>query len=83
MIIKERYTPQTVAVNSTVTIGGDSIGGFLCLTAGTVTLTSNTTGNVITALPVTAGVYVPMPFLLGVAGGTFTTAGGASGTLAL
>ena len=83
MIIKERYQPQPVGVNATVAISGESIGGFLCLTAGTVTLTSNQNGAVITALPVTAGVYVPLPFYLGVAGGTFTTAGGASGTLAV
>lgn len=83
MIIKERYQPEPVGVNATETISGESIGGFLCLTAGTITITSNTMGNVITALPVTAGVYVPLPFYIGVAGGTITTAGGASGTLAI
>jgi len=88
MVIQERYAPLVVGVNATVTLNNQSVAGFLCQTAGTITLTAastaeNPTITILSAFPVTAGVYYPIPFFLSKNGGTFTTAGGASGTLAL
>lgn len=84
MNMKERYTATLVPVNGTVALTGTSIGGFLAKTAGTVTVTNASGAVVVDAHPVSAGLYYPMPFLLGspAPGGTFTCAGGASGTLA-
>jgi hypothetical protein len=85
MNYKERYTPFPVGVNATITLRGDSLGGFLATTTGTITVVriseDNVSSNIVTSHPVTAGVYVPLPFYLGRNGGTFTTAGGASGTV--
>lgn len=85
-IVRERYNPVPLAANASfVTNSKDSIGGFLCITAGTLTVTRNTdvgtSQTVVNALPVAAGVYYPLPFFLGTYGGTITLAGGASGTL--
>lgn len=80
MIVNERYTPTVVGVDSQVAINSTSVGGFLALTSGTITITRNSSaGPFITALPVTAGTYTPIPFYIG--GGTITTADGASGIL--
>ena len=82
---RERYTPTVVGVNASVAVTNNALGGFLCTTAGTITCTTtNDQGAAITIInahPVTAGVYVPLPFRISANGGTFTTAGGASGTL--
>ncbi len=78
---KERYTPTVVGANATVTITGSQTGGFLAVTAGTVTLTDLNGVVKVNAFPVAAGQYVPLPILLDTIGGTFTAAGGASGTL--
>lgn len=84
--IKERYTPIVLPANTTVLIPESMIGGFLCTTTGTLTISRNAcdgqlAGVIINALAVTAGVYYPMPFYLGQNGGSATTAGGAVGTL--
>lgn len=79
--IHERYNPEVIGVNSTVTLTADAIGGFLCKTAGTITVVDGRGTTVVNAYPVTAGVYYPMPFFLERPGGTITTAGGASGTM--
>lgn len=85
MHVQERYTPKPVAANSTVTISGSGVGGFLCTTSGTITLVRDdgqgATTTLVNAMAVTAGVYYPLPFYLGPTGGTFTTAGGAVGCL--
>jgi hypothetical protein len=82
---RERYSPVVIAANGTVTLSTGQIGGFLCLTAGTITVTRNnedgTTTVIVNAVPVTAGLWTWMPFLLTSHGGTVTLAGGASGTL--
>jgi hypothetical protein len=81
MTFKERYTATPVGTNATVAITGSQTGGFLAVTAGTITL-ADLDGNVeLNAFPVAAGQYVPLPILLNTLGGTFTAAGGASGTL--
>lgn len=82
---KYRYSPIKVGVDSTATISGNMIGGFLCVTGGTVTLVNHSGVTLINAMPVTAGQWTLIPFLLtntdGQNGGTFTTAGGASGVI--
>lgn len=83
MVVSERYTAQLLAANSTNTLNNNAIGGFLCKTAGTITVTTAIGRLVVDTFPVAAGVYYPMPFYLGGSGGTVTLAGGASGTLAL
>lgn len=87
MKIQERYTPVVVGVNATVPLRGNSLGGFLCKTAGTITVLDHSGNTIINAHPVTAGVYYPLPFVLstgfiGDSGlASFTAAGGASGTI--
>lgn len=81
MDVKERYNPEVIGVNATVTLTADAVGGFLAKTAGTITVVDGAGTTIVDAHPVTAGGYFPMPFFLQRAGGTVTTAGGASGTL--
>lgn len=84
MNVRERYRPQPMAANATYTVRGGQIGGFLCKTAGTLTLVDASGNTLIDAQPVAVGAYVPLPFILPTAeGGTVTLAGGASGTLAV
>lgn len=84
-IVQERYTPIPIAANTTVTVRGSALGGFLCTTSGTLTVIRNDGGGntttLINAMAVTASVYYPLPFFLGQNGGTVTTAGGAVGLL--
>ena len=86
MNTQERFTPYTVAANTTIQLSASALGGFLCKVSGTITCVKNPSGGnpsatVIDAHPVTAGTYYPLPFYLGTNGGTFTTAGGAVGVL--
>lgn len=83
MDVKERYNPEVIGVNTTVTLTADAIGGFLAKTAGTITVVDGAGTTVINAHPVTAGAWFEMPFFLQRPGSTVTTAGGASGTLAV
>lgn len=78
---KERYTPNPVAANGTVALTGTQVGGFLAITAGTITVTEASGVVELNAFPVAAGQYVPLVMLLNAPGATFTCAGGASGTL--
>lgn len=81
--VQEIYNPVVVGVNTTVKLTQHQTGGFLALTAGTLTIVNQAGVTIVNAVPVTAGVYLPIPFSLGVEGSaaTVTTAGGASGTL--
>jgi hypothetical protein len=80
--IRERYPAKVVAANTTTIILGQSLGGFLCKTAGTISVVNSRGTTVVDAIPVLAGVYYPLPIFVGDANrATFTTAGGASGTL--
>ena len=82
-----RWNPLIVGVNSTVQITGSRVGGFLPTVTGTAALVrrneDGTTTTIFTGLAVTAGVWVDIPFYLSSHGGTFTTAGGAAGVLAV
>ncbi len=82
MNVKEAYTPYPVAADGTVVVNGPQMGGFLCVTGGTVTVTNDDAVVLVNALPVTAGVYYPMPIRFGGhGGGKLVCAGGASGTV--
>jgi len=78
---QEAYSAQAMAANATFQ-PGSFIAGFLAKTGGTLTLTDAAGVVRVDAVPVTAGVYTPMPFFTGGPGATVTLAGGASGTLA-
>lgn len=79
--IQERYSPQFVSTNTTVKINSASIGGFLAKTDGAITVVNASGVTVVSAHPVTAGVYYPLPMLVGFGGATFATDATASGTL--
>ena len=83
--VKERYNPHPMAANATLALNSANLGGFIAVTAGTLTVTATPSGTVlVNALPVTAGGYYPLPMSLvgnGGSGATITLAGGASGTI--
>lgn len=79
---QERYTPSNLAINEVRTIYSDQVGGFLCKTSGAISINKIYGGALIVdTIPVTAGVYTPIPFFIGVTGFIVTLTGGASGTL--
>lgn len=79
---KERYTATPMAANATARFNGSQLGGFLAVTAGTITITDDAGVVDLAAFPCAAGQYVPLPILVNTpTGGTVTLAGGASGTL--
>ncbi len=77
---QESYTPTVLPVTTSSIISCARVAGFLCTTAGTLTITPNGK-SAWPALAVTAGVYYPLPFQLsdGIKNHTFATAGGAGG----
>lgn len=85
--VRERFNPHPMGVDSSFTIRGSQMGGFLAKTAGTITVTSTTTDGLnpltlVDAHPMLAGNYVPIPIMFPAnSGATVTLAGGASGTL--
>lgn len=82
MNVKETYRATAVGVNSTTRFTAEAVGGFLALTTGTLSISDNAGNAIVAAVPVTAGLYTPMPFFVSYNGGSITTAGGASGYLA-
>ncbi len=83
MQVQERYTAKVIGADTSVTLASSTIAGFACKTAGTITIVDKNGTTIVDAFPVTAGVYHPFPFYLEGKGGTVTTAGGASGTIAI
>lgn len=88
--VKERFRGTFMAANDVLALpNAGGISGFLAKTDGTITVTvsdgsngsSVSTVTVVSAHPVTAGVYVPIPLEFPQLGGTVTLGGGASGTL--
>jgi hypothetical protein len=86
MNVRERFNPTPMAANAAANVTGTTLGGFLAKTAGTISVTvKNAQGTdvlVVDAVPVTAGIYTPIP-IIAPAGPGFVVqlAGGASGTL--
>lgn len=88
--VRERFHPVLMAANTSCQIRGAHLGGFLAKTSGTITVTSKDASGVNTvtlvdAVPVTAGIYTPIPIIFPATNdtinGTVTLGGGASGTL--
>ena len=77
----EHYNAKPMLANSAQQ--ANSIGGFLCTVAGTLTVTDADGTVLLNALPVTAnGIFtrIPLSFKTN-AGGVVQLAGGATGTL--
>jgi len=84
MNVRERFRPQPMAIDSNFTIRGPNVGGFLATVSGTLTLTDPDGTVLVNAVPVTAGVYTPLPFVFSTAQGAIVQlGGGAAGTLAI
>jgi len=64
----------------TTTDASENLGGILAKVSGTVTITSAAGTILADAIPLTAGVYTPIPANVGV-GATVQLAGSADGTL--
>lgn len=80
--VKELFHPTPMGVNASAVVGGGNIGGFLAKTSGNISVTSQQGTVYIDAVPVTAGIYTPIPMIFPrPGGGTILLAGGASGTL--
>lgn len=83
MEIQERYKPVPLGANATYLFpqgAPTGLGGFIAVTAGTITVTNSSSVVLLNALPVSAGVYYPLPMYTG-HNATVTLVGGASGTL--
>lgn len=82
---KERYSPKVIGINQTVRLTCQDVGLFACMSSGNITLTgtddNQVTVPILDTFPVEAGVIYPLCFFIGVNGGVFVAAGGASGTL--
>lgn len=83
--IIQRSKPVQVGVNATVAFDGIAVDGFVPITSGNITITTSLGNPIITSLPVTAGVFVNLPFQFpdGSEGGQIVAAGGASGVLCI
>jgi hypothetical protein len=84
--VRERFNPVLMVANASYPIPGIYLGGFLAKTTGTITVTAPSsdglsTVTLVDAVPVTAGIYTPIPIVFPSAGATVTLSGGASGTL--
>lgn len=78
----KKYKPILVGAGATVKIDSSYVGGFLCTTAGTITITRNDQGGGTTALltgfsvVATGGLnFVEIPMFIGPDGGTITSTG--------
>lgn len=81
-LVQERFVLLAMAANASAIVG-TQIGGFLATVSGTLTVTDANGSVIVNAVPVTAGVFTPLPFLLPTAKNTVQLAGGAAGTLAI
>ncbi len=82
MNVRERFRAQPMGANASYKVGGASIGGFICVTSGTLTVTDADATVLVNGVAVTAGLMIAIPIFFNTsAGGTVTLAGGAVGTL--
>lgn len=78
-LVKEYYRPQAMGAGSSFVVRGIHMAGFLPTVAGSMTITDADGTVLVSALPLTAGVYVQIPLLFNTSmGGTvaLTTAAG-------
>jgi hypothetical protein len=81
-VIKERYSLALMAADETRPMTNGHLSGFLAKTSGTISLVDGLGVLQIDAVPVTAGVYLPLPGVFTPGNqAVVTLAGGASGTL--
>jgi hypothetical protein len=89
-IVREGFKPISIGTNGTLVFSPAYLGGFLAKTTGTITITiqvggytSVSTVTILDAIPVTAGIYTPIPaYFTPVQNGcTVTLGSGAAGTL--
>ncbi len=86
MHVRERFSPKPMAADTSLVINGPYLGGFLAKVSGTISVVAKDTlgtsdVTLVDAVPVTAGIYTPIPIVVPATGYTVTLAGGASGTL--
>lgn len=80
--VRETFAPHVMGVNATAERGGSSMGGFLAKTSGFITITGKSGSLAVDTVPVTAGVYTPIPISFQQSMGfTVVLSGNASGTL--
>lgn len=85
--VQESYRPLALAASGAV-IGqsGGAIGGFLCTTTGDLKLSYGAAGageTIVDTVPVTAGVFLPMPFIFPPGVTVYATLTAAKGTFAV
>lgn len=82
MSFNYHYNPRPIDANSSIKLANGKVGGFACTVSGTLTIVDGGGNPVVTAMPVTAGQWHPLPFVFTPGDlATATTAGGAAGTL--
>ena len=86
--VQESYQPLPLTASGPVIpITGGAIGGFLCTTAGSVKLSYRIDGSgatIVDTVAVTAGTFLPMPFLFAPGTPVYATlTGGCKGTFAI
>lgn len=79
---RESFHAVPMLANANYLVRGSFMGGFLTKTAGAISVVDAAGVVLIDAIPLTAGVYTPIPISFNsIDGGTVTLSGGASGTL--
>jgi len=80
-LVKQYYRPQAIGAGASYKVNGIHIAGFLPTVTGTMTIT-DVDGTVhVSALPVTAGIYVQIPLLFNTTNGGTVALTAAAGTL--
>lgn len=82
MQVQELFRGLNMAADSSHTLGDRTLGGFLAKASGTISVTFGGT-TIVDAVPVTAGLYTPIPLRFNAPGAVVTLASSASGTLFL
>lgn len=83
MSFNYHYSPRVIAANTTIRLTNGKIGGFACTVSGTLTIKDGGGNTIVNAIAVTAGQWLPLPFVFTPGDqAVATTAGGAAGTLA-
>lgn len=62
--VQESYKPVQITGTGTFINSSNGVGGFLCITGGTISIVTNSTParTIVPTFTVTAGIYYPMPF---------------------